>query len=453
MNNNMDNDNNNTSDNIDDIVDDNVKMDTNIDIKNVKLDPHDLYKYLTIDRRSLPTFISNNLHKLEYQHIVDALREICEKESITIRSLFEGNIGYQCNSRMAFTVFPTINLYRVINKIMNKLMINRLEEFGSGIGLMTYCLKMFNARLYDQNDYDYNCNQLHPYYSHCPLESVKGSDPLYELEYSANLDGVNLQNKDITDYATNDMFDEKIGILIVSPSSSPYNDMLYTIKCFMTLRKPKLVMIIGNLKNEDYQINEYNMNIIKPKIVCMYDTLGYNMNMNMNYSTNYNMYVYTRNDININFNIILNDIKMDTLDDIKSPVLNFFHKLNELCMIPKNLLNLDEKNLYELMEFMYTYKVKKIPDYLTIETIDKYVTMYRIAVEKHNDIPDLLSSEENLNNVIKLTEMVYDNADVLKKKGIIPRRLNNLEEIYDYIILDNCFSDKITTRIYGYHTN
>lgn len=411
----------------------------------INLDHHDLYKYLTLDRKSLLTFINNNLHKLEYQNIIDALKMICEIESTTIRSLFEGNIGYQCNSRMAFTVFPTINLYRVINKIMNKLMINRLEEFGSGIGLMTYCLKMFNARLYDQTDNNYN-------QSYYPLESVKGSDPLYELEYSAKLDGINLQNKDITDYATDDTFDENIGILIVSPSSNPYNDMLYTIKCFMTLRKPKLVMIIGNLKkSDDYQINEYNLNIITPKIICMYDTFGYNININ--YSTNYDMYVYTRNNININFNTILNDIKPDILDDIKSPILNFFHKLNELCIIPKNLLNLHEKNLYELIEFMYTYKIKKIPDYLTTETIEKYITMYRIAVEKYNRIPDLLSNEDNLNNVIKFTEMVYDNADELKKKGIIPQGLDNLEEIYDYIILDNCFSDKIMTRIYSYHMN
>lgn len=411
----------------------------------------DLYEHLVLKRKKLAKFLSCNLDKLDYVTVAMALKEICVSNGVTINELFSGRLGYQCNSKMAFTVFPTLNLYRLIVRIMNKMMIGNLEEFGAGTGLVTYIFKSLNSHLIhclENNIHDHVQNDVqNMYHGLTPLESIKGSDPLYELECSQPFDDVSIDHKDMCDYITGSTFEENTAVLVVSPSISQHNNMMNTIYKLLKLRKPKLVILVCTMEQQSVQIDGYHCTTMHPRIVCEDDTSEYNLGLN----THNSMYVYIREDINFNPETVMESLREDTLQSIDAPATDLFYRLAEKEMVPKCLVQMKETDLSRIMNFMLELRVTTLPTYLTIDEIDVYITIYQTAFEISGYKPDLLNKRENFDCVVKFTDEVYENPQALKDIGIVPDTINDPSVMYEYVVLDNCFSDKIKTQVFKYH--
>jgi len=123
--------------------------------------PSELYNHFVDKRINLAILLSKNMDMLEYDTIANVVHNICKHNNASLFNLMSGKIGGQHNSRMSISVFPTWNLFHIIVKILNKLSIHKLEDIGSGVGLIPYMFKKFNYYLlFFQARYNHFLKQL-----------------------------------------------------------------------------------------------------------------------------------------------------------------------------------------------------------------------------------------------------------------------------------------------------
>lgn len=428
----------------------------NINNSNIEQYVDNLYKYFTEDRVNMSTFLKQDLMKLEYDVLTNVISRLCKKYDVSVKSLMDGLIGYQHNARLGISIFPTWNLFRIISKIMNNIGLSKLEDIGTGIGLLPFIFKQFN---------NHN-NQI--------LESISGSDPTYSLSSCITLTGINLKDKDICEYITDDGLDENNGYLIVDPYIGLGYNMIDYIQKLCKYRKPKLVVVILDRRNITKKLETefnpgYRSITLFPKIISRLDTCSYNFNK----SSHFKMVLIIREDLHMTINIAKEfESDLFQFNDSVSHMseseyneydnnMDFLHLMIENKKIPEFVKNVDQSMARIIINFISEISNYKgyIPMFLeTIEDIDTYIMMYTYAVTYFNKIPDNLNKKLNFDILKKCFDM-YNNSNIseLRRMHIIPHSVAD-SEILAFLIADYCFSDKIDTYIFNpylvrYQTN
>ena len=394
------------------------------DFKNVT---NDLFYHLTENRINTALFLGNNLDMLEYDNIKKIIENICNDKNVFIHELLRGTTDYNHNSRMSISILPTKNLYRIIVKILNRFSLTRLEDIGSGIGLVPYMLKCFNEEQRKIN----NNNEL----------TFVGIEPKYQLSTSITLNGVHLLNRDISDYITNEqnIFDQNTAYMFVDPVF-----MIDDVLKFLKYRRPTTLIIISEHPYPS-EIHEYKATIINPKIISYHDTL-YNIS-EFNQSTNFKMYIYS--------NIILNSdlFARDLLLDIKDISINTVYSLVENKKIPNCCLHLNESDASELLKQLYNLKLLIIPLHLkNLDEVNSYLYFYSMAYSETGIYPDILENREKFLALRKYVEMIFTNFNTLIELAVIPKSVSQ-DRAFSFLLIDYSYSDKMTRNICNEYTN
>lgn len=398
-----------------------------------------LNRYLVNERYNFTDFIDEEFSNFEYDILQNKFTQLCKKNNLNITDILVGNVGGLHNKRMAISIFPTWNLFKIIVSIMNKLSLNNLQEVNAGIGLNWYIFQKFNGYLlrteHEKRARPYELSRLNA------LHSISAIDSGYELEYGMKLNNTQVEEKDMFDLIMTANHDLNKAYLCVNPIISSSIDTFKLIKTFCNLRKPKLFMIIGNHKNIDEGILNYSCTIINPKIISLNDTLNYNLGS----STNFKMYIFVRTDEAPLFEILNTNI----FDDIKNHSMNWLHRALELKNIPEHLIDSNEEYVKKLMHKMYKNKMLKLPLHLKdVDEIDSYIWLYEHSVDISNGkIPDILQKRDNFLNLRKYIDMLFNDFASLKRQGVIPTTINNPTDANYFLVLDYAYSDKIETKV------
>jgi hypothetical protein len=451
----------------------------------------ELYHYFVNDRINLAKFLSNNCDLLEYDTIRLALARICKKNKISLTDLMIGNIGGQHNSRMSVSIFPTINLFRMLSIIMNKLGIQKLEDIGSGVGLVPHVFKTFNALIH--NHINTNSQQKNKptgqtlmsnlismirstprslnnssmasssssrsidrltddlYKNIVPLESIIASDPKYSLSTAITMNDVTMFNRDHTDYIVDTdgagTYDPETAYLIMDPYiSQDMQTMDETIVNFVMTRRPKLFIIMGNHQtNYENSFDSYNCHKLIPKTFCFVDSAAYNL---MSRTTHYKMYIFVRSDINVNLDQQITEIKRDVLEEIKDPSFDAVALMTEHDKLPQSILA-DNKKVASILREMYMLKINTLPLHLeNITEIESYLNLYKTAYNDMHRHPDILQIRDNFLKVNEYLDLVYTDLDKLKLSGVVPKHLT-IDNAISFILRDYAFSDKKITNVHN----
>lgn len=402
------------------------------------------YNFMTEKRIYLSLFLGNNLHMLEYSRLADALRAIYWEKNICPIDLMVGINSYQHNARMAFSMFPTSNVFRIIVKVMNLLSISILEDVGTGIGLVPYIFKKFNACILERNSM---CTELRMH-SLRPLETITAIDPIYQLQSSILLDGVHVKQKDLCEYIVDDSdksIVDKCYLFIDPPYLTRDYNMCVTIAKFCKIRRPRLVIIIGGKLNfSTVDLAGYKQFICHPKVITKEDSVSYNYGRN----THYVMMILTRNDISVDLNIgMFGD---DVLSNVTEYGIDLFHIMYEKKKVPVCVSHMDAQKATSIMEKMHSLRINELPLFLEkIDDIDTYLNFYQTALTCTNGlIPDTIQKKENFLILRGYMDRVFVDLEEMKKEGIIPRQLQE-QDVLDFLIVDYCYSDKIDTNIFS----
>lgn len=441
----------------------------------------ELYHYFVNDRINLANFLSDHCDLLEYDTIRAVLARICKEKNVSFTDLMNGNIGGQHNSRMSISIFPTLNLFRILTTVMNKLELQKLEDIGSGVGLVPHIFKSFNT---EANRIITNSHQKNKptgrslmsnlmsmignrsssssasnvqisvslYKNIIPLESIIGSDPKYFLSTAITMNNVTLLNRDLTDYIINEknIFDPDAAYLIMDPYvSQDIQSMAETIVNFVETRRPKLFIVMGDYTtNFENAFTSYRCFKLIPKTFCCVDSAIHNL---MGGTTHYKMYIFIRSDVDVNLDQFMFEIDDDVLEEIKDISFDAVALMTEHKKIPQAIYLSDDRynKAANILRDMYTLQINTLPLHLeNITEIESYLNLYKTAYSDMQRHPNILQIRENFLRVNEYLDLVYKDLNKLKLQGIVPCNLT-IDNAASFILRDYSFSDKKITNVHN----
>jgi len=411
------------------------------------------------NRIELTTYLEQNMDLLEYDELVKCYKYLDREHGVNVIELMNGkdknnSIKGQHNLRMTISIYPTWNIFRIITKIMENVGVTCLEDINAGTGLFTYIFKAFNRKIINDKIINDNNKNIKG------LDRISGIDPNYYLNTSIKMNGTSIKKYDFIDYVLDDSkrpisnTDNDNAYILIDPLSYEC-EMLTNVFKVCEIMRPKLLIVIKSSNNINIgRLNKYKKYDFNPKIVSKYDTVGYNLGS----STRMTMNIYVRDDIK--YEPKQDDFKRDLLQPVKNDIIDTMYVLCETKLFPEIALTLEENAIKHICNEMINLKLDRLPLYLQSEDeIENYLEFYRMCVEITNgEIPDLLSTRENFLKVEDLAKRkIWTELDKMEKEGVFPAKLKNNNgyyrpnDVYEFIILDNCYSDKVVSGVYKYY--
>jgi len=382
----------------------------------------ELKRILKKNRKELPNFLQNNGSYKELKECLIKIEEYYQHENMnSIRKLLLGEHGNESNKQQAIYELPTKELIESIHNICKMFNITIIEEMCAGLGLISKMLEL-NTNL--------NINTTDSY---TWLETING-------HYK------NVIKKNILEYISEENTFENKLILISWITRQQY---IYLSK-LIEIKKPKYLMIIGNIYDKDYKIftnkmnnMEYTEYVIPIKQISYRDYYKENIYFpnNCNHS---NTTIYIRNS-NVSHIDIINNIGYINLNKMIRKYTSEMY-LQDLCIdnviskwIYKDLNNLDYVKLgYLIIDISYLLTHGIIPP--------KYITNYddfEFFMKIYNNFPKLINNYSKFKEYKNLIEQLNNNGlNLLKNNNIIPNWIDNIEECKMYIWLDFSVTDK-----------
>jgi hypothetical protein len=374
-----------------------------------------LYDALVERRVNLANYFQANLHVLEYDALVQEIHTIYQNHAHSIAELLDGTT-YQHNKRMAISIIPTANLYRIVSQVMRMFDIDRFEDIGTGVGLLP-CVFTALEQL----------NVIVP-------RVFVGSDPTYALATSIKLAGTTVARKDMCDYVLDDQFDPDTMYMMVDPTG----DMLRILRGLFAIRRPKIVMIISerHIVSDHYQTIQ-----LRPKIVSREDTLH-----GLGSHTHYQLSVMIRNDLYRPIDSSM--FEMDMLEDYTEPEVDLIRRMVEYKIAPQCLGLVDPHQAKRLVTMLSQTTICELPKHLeTIDEVEIYMNMCQLAYDDTGIVPTALHRRDNFVAMRRYMDMVYSDYNGLVDLMVVPARVDPADAMH-FLLRDYCYDDKIATNIY-----
>lgn len=409
------------------------------------LSDDEMYHHLIEKRIELANFLSRNLESLEYDEIRNVFARICrDKERVTVQRLLNGTLGGPHNARMSFSVFPTINLYRVITKILNKFAISKLTDIGTGIGLIPFLFERFNTHIRNRCMIQKSVSPSDT----VPLRSITCSDPGYQLSTTQRIKGPVIKSLDLCEYVIDEKqqyYDESSAYIFIDPIFAPDHNMLELIAKFMHHRKPKVVMIMGDMPQAIETHSMYKCCKVYPKTFCINDSL-HNISAQTP-TTHFKLYIFVRNDlyVDIDHHIFGNDI-LQGISDVSLDALNMLVDNGDVPVCCRDVK--DEIKAAHINEKLFNLKIRLPPHLENLDEVGTYLNLFEMALRHTGQTPDILHKRENFIALRRYVNDVWIHLDEMKDSGIVPAHLS-LEQAALFLIKDCCYSNKISTGLFS----
>lgn len=457
-----------------------------------------LYYHLIKDRTKLGSFLSEHIEELEYDTLCQAMIKICKDHpDVTINRLMNGTLGASHNARMSFSVFPTWNLYRVITKIMNRFAISKLVDIGTGIGLIPYVFNQFNkqTRRVCIRQKSVSLSDT------VPLKTIIGVDPLYQLSTAIPINGAHIEKLDFFQYITDEkqqFYDESAAYMFVDPifildnsGDNDSGDVVNHITKFFANRKPKLVMILGDLPKAVETQLMYKCIKTFPKTMCLNDTL-YNIS-SVTPTTHFKLYVFVRDDIQVpeleyvvlhnrskleignlevssssaklfpmtesvisgsglmfdsNSELDTDAFRSDLLSEIRDRNIDTLNMFVDTDCAPVCCRDItDERRAAEITGYIVRLGIKLPMHLKTVGEVESYIAFHGCAITLTGMIPDILEKRENFIFLQKyFCRDANEVLDELREHGYVPNHLSE-EDVFIFLLKDYSYSDKVNTGI------
>lgn len=384
-----------------------------------------LYKILKYDRNKIKDFLINNNSYNYLRNLLEQIEKhkITEKDSNIIMKLFLGQVGLEINKQRALYEMPTNELLTIIKFLCEYLNINNVEELIAGQGLLSSLIKHKLGNNYN----------------------VTSTDGNRWIETNCSLKYYDVTNKLLLKYCVEDNnFNDTLLIAAWLPSND-INDFIL----FLTLKKPKYLIILGNtinntnyvkVRNELDTLN-YNCVNIKCKQLCYKDYFL----INKQYPNEYckSSLLFATLDENINIKKMMLTLKLKHKNCLATKLRHFTDKMIIQDFVyhsgfPSFLLNISENEnqavlLLELLNNIKSHNMT-VPYYLKNYSELKFWFNKSLNARfplKINERAKFIEYKEYLRTINS-----SGGISTLKENGILPSWVNNTDTAEKFIWLE-----------------